>query len=472
MEYFPLFARIDRQPCLVVGGGVVALRKARELLRAGARVTVNAPEVHAALEELARDGALRIERRPFDTSLLAEALLVIAATDDQATNAAVAAASAALRRLCNVVDDGHASSFILPAVVERPPVIVAVSSGGHAPVLARLLRQRLEQWLPARLGELARWAGRWRERVRRALPTAAARRAFWEDILSGAAADAVLGGDHETADVLAARSLAGGAPAGARGRAWLVGAGPGDPGLISVRGLRALQEADVVIHDQLVSPELLRAARREAELINVGKRGGQVSTSQLAIDQLLVERVRAGARVCRLKGGDPLVFGRGGEEALALAAAGLPYEIIPGITAASACAAAAGIPLTHRGLSTAVTLVTATAAAGGSGADWPRLAALDSTLAIYMGGQRIAEVAATLLRHGRSPDTPAAVIRNATLPGQAVVTGTLASIGADTGTRAAADRQAGAATLMLVGNTVSLAPRLATHTLADYRRAS
>lgn len=468
MDHFPLFARIAHQPCLVVGGGVVALRKARELLRAGARVTVNAPELHAGIRELARAGALRVEQRPFTASLVAESLLVIAATDDRDINAAVAAAASAQYRLCNVVDDGDASSFIFPAVVERSPVMVAISSGGHAPVLARLLRQRLEQWLPAGIGALARWAGQWRGRVRDALPAITARRAFWEDLLSGPAADAVLQGDSATADALAAGALAGEPPTAASGRAWLVGAGPGDPGLISVRGLRALQEADVVIHDRLVAPELLRAARREAELVNVGKRGGRLSTSQQVINELLVSRVRAGARVCRLKGGDPLVFGRGGEEALALAAAGLPFGIIPGITAASACGAAAGIPLTHRGLATAVTLVTASGASDGNGTDWRGLAALDSTLAIYMGGARIAEVAAELQRHGRRPGTPAAVIRDGTLPGQTVLTGTLGNIAA----RAATDSRPGAPALLLVGATVSLAARLAGPTQQIDRRAS
>ncbi len=456
MEFFPLFARLQGEPCLLVGAGEVAARKARELLDAGARLTVNAPDCGPAMRALLQaNPAIRWQEGPFDPALVGANLLVVAATGDRATNQAVATAARAARRLCNVADDGAASSVIVPAIVDRSPLLVAISSGGQAPLLARALRQRLEQWLPQRLGALARWAGRWRATIRERVRDPAARRRVWEQLLDGAAAARVLDADEPGADALAAALLDAQPALPASGRAWLVGAGPGDPDLISVRGLQVLREADVVLHDRLINPQLLRAARREAEIVCVGKTGGGISTSQEDINRLLVSHVRAGRRVCRLKGGDPLIFGRGGEEALALAAAGLPFEIVPGITAASGCAAYAGIPLTHRGHAASVTLVTAQGAAGSGVPDWASLAAGAATLAIYMGGRRLEEVTADLLRHGRAGDTPAALVSNGTLPAQQTVIGTLADIAA----RSSACRNLSPA-LLIVGETVALATTL------------
>jgi len=454
MDYFPLFARIRNQRCLVVGGGEVALRKARELARAGARVTVLSPECQPELADLARQGTVAWQPGRFDGQDLQAYWLVIAATDDGPTNHAVASAAAAAHRYCNVVDDAVASSFIMPGIVERSPLILAVSSGGHSPVLARLLRQRIERWLPENIGALAVWAGRWRERARQLLPDISRRRAFLERLLTGEAAACFLAGDAGRAESGAERLLSDDAAAPAAGHAWLVGAGPGDPGLISLRGLQALEQADVVLHDRLVDPALLRSARREAEIIAVGKTGGGPSTPQADINRLLLEQVRAGRRVCRLKGGDPFIFGRGGEEAQALAAAGLSYEIIPGITAASGCAAAAGIPLTHRGLATAVTLVTAQGAAG-STPDWVALARPGHTLAIYMGGRQVAAIATELLRAGARSDAGVAVISGGTSRQQDIVTGTLADIGVRFKARP------GLPTLMIVGDTVQIAAELA-----------
>ncbi|WKZ13435.1 MAG: siroheme synthase CysG [Gammaproteobacteria bacterium] len=457
MEFFPLFARLQGEPCLLVGAGEVAARKARALLDAGAQLTVNAPRCGPSMQALLQaNPAVHWQQGPFDPGLLATHLLVLAATSDPATNRAVATAARAARRLCNVADDGAASSVLLPAVVDRSPLLVAISSGGHAPLLARALRQRLEQWLPLRLGALARWSGRWRATVRARVRDPAARRRLWEQLLGGAAAARVLEDDEAGADALAMAYLDGPPLTAADGQAWLVGAGPGDPDLISVRGLQILREADVVLHDRLVDPRLLRAARREAEIICVGKTGGGISTSQEDINRLLISRVRAGRRVCRLKGGDPLIFGRGGEEALALAAAGLRYEIVPGITAANGCAAAAGIPLTHRGRAAALTLVTARAAADGDAPDWSHLAVSGATLTIYMGGSRVEDICSELMRHGRAGDTPAALISNGTLPGQEVVRGTLADIGA----RCRVCRSLSPA-LLIVGETVALPTALA-----------
>ncbi len=467
MDYFPLFADLRDQPCLVVGGGNVAARKAHELAAAGARLTVVAPDCAPTMQALVAAGTVTWQPGTFAPELVTDHLLVIAATDDSTLNHTIAGVARAARRLCNVVDDAAASSFIVPGIVDRSPLVVAVSSGGQAPVLTRWLRQRLERWLPAGCGDLARWAGTWRSRVRERLATPRQRRAFWDTLLTGEPGRHFLAGEHAAAEAAAAHLLEQtGARAG--GKAWLVGAGPGDPALISLRGLQALEQADVVLHDRLVSPQLLRSARREAEIIAVGKTGGGPATSQDEIERLLIAHVRAGRRVCRLKGGDPFIFGRGGEEALALAAAGLPFEVVPGITAASGCAAAAGIPLTHRGLATAVTFVTAQAAEGAP-PDWSALAHANHTLAIYMGSRRVADIAAGLVAHGRAPDTTAAVIGAGTTAQQQVVTGTLADI-AERWTASAPPALAPA--LMLVGETVALAARLARPNCAPPRAAA
>jgi uroporphyrin-III C-methyltransferase/precorrin-2 dehydrogenase/sirohydrochlorin ferrochelatase len=460
MDQLPIFVTLKGQSCLVVGGGDVAERKVRQLLAAGAAVTVNSPQLSAGLQALLDAQRIVVALRAFDATLIDAHLLVYAATSDHAVNHAVAAAAGRALRLCNVVDDPAHSSFISPSIVDRSPLIVAISSGGHAPVLARMLRQQLERWLPLRLGALAGWAGQWRETIKARLPDVATRRRFWEQAFSGTLSAQVLAGRMEAADDALRQTLDTQADAHRTpGEAWLVGAGPGDPELLSLRGFHLLQHADVVLHDRLIAPELLAFARRDAELIDVGKTGGGPGTSQAAINALLLDRVRTGKRVCRLKGGDPYVFGRGSEEAAALAAAGLPFQVIPGITAANGCGAYAGIPLTHRGLAQAVTFVTghsaADDAATGNEPDWAALAALGHTLVIYMGGRKLAAIAAELMAHGRSGKTPAAVVIAGTLPEQRIIRGTLADI-------ASRSTDAGMASpaLLYVGEVIELAPRL------------
>lgn len=458
MHHFPIFASLDGLPCLVVGGGAVAERKVRDLRAAGACVTVNAPELSPRLNAAATAGQIRAIRRPFDSSLVAGHLLVIAATDDKAVNRAVSVAARMAQRLCNVVDDPALSTWISPAVVDRSPITIAVSSGGHAPVLARLVRQQIEHWLPAGLGALATWAASWRERVRARVADLRDRRRLWEAVLAGG----LQSGTGVAADVMANRVPAADAamaallerqPAGNPGIAWLVGAGPGDAELITLRGLRHLRNADVVLHDRLVPAAVLEHARRDAEVIDVGKEGGGSSTSQAAINALLVERVRSGARVCRLKGGDPCTFGRGSEEALALADAGLPFEIVPGITAASGCAAYAGIPLTHRGLAHGVSLVTGhrTTPSGTMARTVP-----GQTVVVYMAGRRLADACASLAADGHAANTPAAVVIAGTTATQRLVTGTLADI-AEKAAAAGVESPA----ILYVGAVVGLAPRLA-----------
>jgi len=455
MDYYPLFAELTGQPCLVVGGGEVALRKTRQLLRAGARVTVNSPDLCAGLSDMASRAEVSHVRGTFDPALVDAHLLIIAATGDVSVNHAVAAASRAGLRLCNVVDDGPNSTFIVPAVVDRSPIVVAVGSGGKAPLLARVLRQRLDDWLPARIGELADWIGQWRRRAGERLGGYRDRVRFWQNIVDGPIAEQVLAGQRSSADASMAALLRDG-PAAPAGEAWLVGAGPGDPGLLTRRGLELLQRADTVMHDALVAPEILDLARRDAELVPVGKRGGRSSADQDQINAELIRRVSAGERVCRLKGGDPFVFGRGGEELQALSHAGLPYQVVPGITAANACGAYAGIPLTHRGVSRGYTVVTGHPAESGDEFDWNKLGDPQLTLVVYMGTRRLAALCSKLLAAGRPPSTPAAIVEQGSTAGQRV-------IGADLASLPARAEAAGAAppSLLIVGDVVALTGELA-----------
>lgn len=460
MDQLPIFLSLKGQSCLVVGGGDVAERKVRQLLAAGAAVTVNSPQLGSNLQRLRDSQRITAVLRPFDAALIDTHLLVIAATSDRAVNHAVAAAAHKSLRLCNVVDDPAHSSFISPSIVDRSPLIIAISSGGRAPVLARMLRQQLERWLPLRLGELAAWAGEWRDTIKARLPDIAARRLFWERAFSGTLSGHVLAGRMQAADEALQGALNAQVDAGnASGEAWLVGAGPGDPELLSLRGFHLLQHADVVLHDRLVAPELLAFARRDAELIDVGKTGGGPGTSQDEINALLLARVRAGKRVCRLKGGDPYVFGRGSEEAEVLARAGLRFQVIPGITAANGCGAYAGIPLTHRGLAQAVTFVTGHLAPDNEvdrdDLNWAALAALKQTLVIYMSGRKLAVIAAELMAHGRAGETPAAVVIAGTTPQQRIIKGTLNDIA-----QRSVDAGPGSPALFYVGEVVGLADRL------------
>jgi len=454
MRHFPLFANLHGQSCLLVGGGAVAARKARELLKAGAVVTIVAPALGPALTAALDHERLHHDRRPFTADSIAGHLLVIAATSSRAVNCRVAAAAAGAKRLCNVVDDPELSSFIMPAVVDRSPLMIAISTGGAAPILARLLREHIEDWLPARIGRLARWAGQWRGAVKRRITGQTLRLRFWERMLDGPVAEAVLNGHVERANQALDRELNDTDAHVTHGEAWLVGAGPGDPGLLTRRGAELLRRADAVVHDRLASPAILALARRDAQLIPVGKSPLGPSANQQDINDLLVRLVRKGLRVCRLKGGDPLIFGRGGEEIGALARAGLPVEVVPGITATTGCAAAASIPLTYRGISGAVTLVTGHDA-GDNSLDWAALATGRQTLAIYMGVSRLELICARLIRNGRPSDTPAAIIENGTIETQRIVRGTLATI-AD---RARAVGIAAPA-MLIAGDVVTLADTL------------
>lgn len=455
MKLFPIFADLKDRLVLVVGGGAVAERKALALLEASADVVVGAPELTPALAALAAEGRIRHLPGLFDPAWLEAAWLVVAATDERAVNAAVSEAAQARRVFCNVVDDPELSSFQVPSIVDRSPVIVAISSSGVAPVLARRIRERIESLFDHTLGQLAGLAAVYRKRIRSSHPDLGARRRFYDWLLDGPVAGLLRQQQPAQAEAALAAALA--APiAPAEGSVVLVGAGPGDPGLLTLKALRALNEADVILHDRLVSDEVMSLARRDAERVPVGKLPGENHhATQARIHALLVEHARAGRRVVRLKGGDAFIFGRGGEELEHLRAHGVRYEVVPGITAALACAAYAGIPLTHREHAQSVRLVTAHCREDEDNLDWPALAREKQTLAFYMGVGQLELLTGRLLRHGRSPQTPFALIENGSRPEQRVLSGTLEQL-----PLLAREHAIRSPALLIVGEVAGLAPRL------------
>ncbi|WP_282677141.1 siroheme synthase CysG [Serratia marcescens] len=427
MDYLPIFADLKQRPVLVVGGGDVAARKVDLLQRAGAEIRIVAQSLSPELEQQRQQGQVLWLGKSFDPQQLDDVFLAIAATDDNALNAAVFAEADKRRVLANVVDDQPRCSFIFPSIIDRSPLVVAVSSSGQAPVLARLLREKLEALLPASLGQMAQVAGRWRGQVKRRLASIGERRRFWEKIFGGRFATLVANGQTAQAERQLEQDLQRFAAGdeGAQGEIALVGAGPGDVGLLTLRGLQVMQQADVVLYDHLVSGEILDLVRRDAERICVGKRAGAHSVIQEETNRLLVELAQQGKRVVRLKGGDPFIFGRGGEELQVAAAAGIPFQVVPGVTAAAGATAYAGIPLTHRDHAQSVTFITGHCRPDGDGLDWADLARARQTLAIYMGTMKAADISQRLIAHGRDAATPVAVISRGTRADQQVQIGTL-----------------------------------------------
>ncbi|WP_028455328.1 siroheme synthase CysG [Chitinilyticum litopenaei] len=457
MDYFPLFLDLAQQDCLVVGGGEIATRKIRLLLAAGARVTVLAPALHDELAGLAEAGRLRHQSGEFASGIVTRAWrLVIAATDDADVNAAVFAACESAGVLVNAVDDPAHSRFITPAIIDRSPLQIALSTGGGTPVLARQLRAQLEALIPHGYGELAGLLSDLRALSKEKLPEPAARRHFWEQALAGPLPDRVFAGDVQgvRAELVAALN-ASDAGALTRGAVYLVGSGPGNPDLLTFRALRLMQQADVVLYDNLVSPAIMELVRRDAERIYVGKKASNHALPQEDINQLLVQLAQEGKKVLRLKGGDPFIFGRGGEEIAELAAAGIEFEVVPGITSAAGASCYAGIPLTHRDYAQSVTFVTGHRRAGEIELDWPRLVNPAETVVVYMGVAQAPRISAQLIAHGRAPDTPVAIVANATRNDQQVVIGSLATL---------ADDLAGASikppALIIIGDVVKLHAQL------------
>jgi uroporphyrin-III C-methyltransferase/precorrin-2 dehydrogenase/sirohydrochlorin ferrochelatase len=451
---YPLFADLNDRHVLVVGGGDVAARKTAMLLKAGARVTVGAPVLAPELREWVQQGRIAYKPGAYRSDWLDGTWLVIAATRSRPLNARIAADGQARQRLVNVVDDAALSSFQVPALIDRSPLLVAISSGGAAPMLARRLRERIESLLDPAWGSLLQLAQRYRARIRTRHADLTARRRFYDWLHDGPVHAQLRAARPAHAEHRLVTALSEAAAPPASGSVALVGAGPGDPGLLTLRALRALNEADVILHDALISEPILDLARRDAVRVAVGKRAGGMHTPQDSIHALMLEHAQAGKRVVRLKGGDPFVFGRGGEELDFLREHGIVYEIVPGITAAVACAAYSGVPLTHRGHAQSVRLVTAHGQSSSNTLDWRELAHERQTLAIYMGVGQLEELTAQLIAHGRAASTPFALVENGTLPQQRTLTGTLGDL-----PRLATQHAIAAPALLILGEVAAQAER-------------
>lgn len=454
MKLFPLFAELKGRRVVVIGGGPVAERKIRSLLAAGADVLAGAPSFTPGLLALAAESRIVLRQQAFQPEWLEDAWLAVAATDDRDLNRRIARLAEQARLFINVVDDPELSSFQVPSIVDRSPLTIAISSSGAAPVLARRLRERIESLFDHSLGALADLAARHRGAIRRLRPGLQRRREFYDWLLDGPVASALRSQQPEAAEkaLLEALSTPEQAPAG---EVLLVGAGPGDPGLLTLKALRALNEADVILYDRLVSDEVLDLARRDAERVFVGKTPGEDHhATQSRIHALMVRHASAGRRVVRLKGGDAFVFGRGGEELEHLADQGIPYQVVPGLTAGLACTAYAGIPLTHRDHAQSVRFITAHSNKEDA-MDWASLARPSQTLVFYMGVSQIQWLEEQLLKHGRAGDTPFSLIENGTRARQRVLTGRLRELAG-----LAAYHGFQAPSLLVVGEVAALGPRL------------
>ncbi|WP_318362684.1 siroheme synthase CysG [Enterobacter sp.] len=451
MHHLPIFCQLRGRDCLLVGGGDVAERKARLLMEAGARLTVNALAFSPQFTVWANEGMLTLAQGEFNEALLDTTWLVIAATDDNDVNQRVSDAAEARRIFCNVVDAPKEASFIMPSIIDRSPLMVAVSSGGTSPVLARLLREKLEAVLPQHLGQLAGYAGKLRDRVKTHFDNVGERRRFWEKFfVNDRLAQSLANDDTRAVSEVTEQLL--NEPLDKRGEVVLVGAGPGDAGLLTLKGLQQIQQADVVVYDRLVSDDIMNLVRRDADRIFVGKRAGYHCVPQEEINQILLRAAQSGKRVVRLKGGDPFIFGRGGEELETLCHAGIPFSVVPGITAASGCSAYSGIPLTHRDYAQSVRLITGHLKTGGE-LDWANLAAEKQTLVFYMGLNQAATIQAQLIAHGMESDMPVALVENGTSVKQRVVSGSLNELG-ELATQVASPA------LIIVGRVVALRDKL------------
>lgn len=457
MEHLPIFVDLKQRDCLVVGGGDIAARKAGLLIKAQARVTVVAPAISATMQQLVDKKQLTWLESRFDTHHVNSQRLIIAATDDEAVNDAVHAAATAKNILTNVADNPDKCDFILASILDRSPIVVAVSSGGGSPVLARNLRARLETLIPPGYSKLGDLVARYREAVKQKFGKMAQRRRFWESVLEGPVADHMLAGREQLAESTLMQKLAD--PENdtiGRGEVYLVGAGPGDPDLLTFKALRLMQQADVVFYDRLVSKEVLALVRKEAELIYVGKQRAWHAVRQEEINQLLLEHAQQGKRVLRLKGGDPFIFGRGGEEIDTLADEKIPFQVVPGITAASGCASYAGIPLTHRDYAQSCVFVTGQLKQGELDLNWESLVQPRQTVVVYMGLAGLPELSRQLQAHGMAADKPAALVQQGTTENQKVWVSTINEL------PAIAEREKPVApTLVIIGEVTRLHDTLA-----------
>lgn len=455
MDYLPLFFSCKGRQVLLVGGGSIAYRKASLLIRSGAMITVVAPKVSDDLRVLVEAQQGRVFKESYSKPFLNDMMLVIAATNQESVNQQVSIDAQGLNIPVNVVDQPSLCSFIFPSIIDRSPIVIAVSSGGSSPVLARLLRSKIEATVPAAYGLLATWMAKFRQQVKQTLNSTDERRYFWESILEGPTAEMVLSGKTDVADQLFEKLLSDQKQQQKTGEVYLVGAGPGDPDLLTFKALRLMQRADIVLYDRLVSEQIINLTRADAERIYVGKKRDKHTLPQAEINQLLVHYAKQGKRVLRLKGGDPFIFGRGGEEIELLAEEHIPFQVVPGITAASGCSSYAGIPLTHRDYAQSVRFVTAHLKDGSSDLPWQEFVPSQQTIVFYMGLKGLPVIASQLIAHGKSPDTPIALIEHGTLPTQKVYIGSLATITEDI-----ANKVIHAPTLIIVGEVVSLHKQL------------
>ncbi len=425
MQALPIFINITNRPCVVIGGGEVASRKVAVLLKANAAVTLISPAICHELQALADAQRIQYTQASYAAAQLQGACLVIAATDDMAVNKAVSHDAKALNIPVNVVDAPDLCTFTMGSIIERSPVVIAVSSEGNAPVLARYIRTKIETMLPAGYGRIAAIAGEFREQVKAKFATTQARRRFWEGVLQGPIVERVISGQEQAARDLLRDVLNETNDTACKGEVFLVGGGPGDPDLLTFRALRLMQQCDVCVYDKLVSPEVMELVRRDAELIYVGKARDQHTLPQEEINELLAKLALQGKRVLRLKGGDPFIFGRGGEEIETLMEHGVPFQVVPGITAANGVSSYAGIPLTHRDYAQACLFITGHLKDGTLDLDWVAMSRPRQTVVVYMGLVGLAEICQQLIAHGVSPDMPAAVIQQGTTQRQRVVAATL-----------------------------------------------
>jgi len=456
MDYLPIFMNLRGKAATVVGGGEVAARKVALLNQAGGEVTVIAPDLGDTLSRaLAREEIKHIPSR-FDPELLGHPQLIVAATNDPDTNKAVAKAANEINVPVNVVDTPDLCTFVMPSIIDRSPVMIAVSTGGASPVLGRLLRQRLETTIPASYGKLASLARLFRERVKQKFTHAPDRRLFWEKVLEGPIAEMMIAGKEDKAQQALEEALESeGDRMPDAGEVYLVGGGPGDPDLLTFKALRLMQQADVVVYDRLVSPEVLELVRRDAERIYAGKERDFHSIPQDQINALLVKLAKEGKRVCRLKGGDPFIFGRGGEEIATLMEEGVPFQVVPGITAASGCATYSGIPLTHRDYSQSVTFVTGNLKKGELKLNWDALAKPNQTIVFYMGLHGIKTICEQLVAHGVPDTMPAALVQQGTTPNHQVYIGNLRNLPS-----LVEEAEVKPPTLIIVGEVVTLHEKL------------
>ena len=455
MDHLPIFINVRQNPCLVIGGGDIALRKINLLIKAQAKVDCLSPLFCEGITNLSQNGDVNLIQKRFESDDIKDYAIIIASTDDSSVNALISKSAKKARIPVNVVDSPELSSFIMPSIVDRSPVIIAVSSAGKAPVLARIIRAKLETVIPSAYGVLAEIAGEYRQKVKDRFSKIKDRRAFWESIFSGVIAEKVFSGRINEAKDDIDKQLKRASEI-ELGEVYLVGAGPGDPDLLTFKALRLIQQADVVLYDRLVSKGVMELVRRDSELIYVGKKGGsQESTRQIDINDQLVELAKSGKRVCRLKGGDPFIFGRGGEEIESLSEHGIPFQVVPGITAASGCSAYAGIPLTHRDYSQSCRFVTAHLKNGTTNLPWDEFVIDQQTIVFYMALSGANYICQKLMEHGMDKDMPIAIIEKGTMPEQKVYISSLTKL-----PDLLATEDIHAPTLMIVGEVVKLNEKL------------